>query len=160
MSDALWSRGSCMWGFPVHSLPELAQTHVHQVSDTIQPSHPLSSPSPAAFSLSQHQGLFYESVLHIRWPKYWSFSFSILPMHTQDWFSGGLTGLISFLSKGLSRVFSSTSLESINSSVLSLLYSPTLTSVHEYWKNHSWGVAICESVDHVSGNYCLCVKCT
>ena len=46
-------------GFPVlHQLPELAQTHVHRVSDAIQPSHPLSSPSPSAFSLSQHQGLF------------------------------------------------------------------------------------------------------
>ena len=46
-------------GFPVHiQLPELAQTHVHQVDDAIQPSHPLSSPSPPAFSLSQHQGLF------------------------------------------------------------------------------------------------------
>ena len=46
-------------GFPVHhTLPELAQTHVHRVSDAIQPSHPLSSPSPPAFNLSQHQGLF------------------------------------------------------------------------------------------------------
>ena len=46
-------------GFPVHhQLPELAQTHAHQVSDAIQPSHPLSSPSPLAFNLSQHQGLF------------------------------------------------------------------------------------------------------
>ena len=46
-------------GFPVyHQLPELAQTHVHQVSDAIQPSHPLLSPSPSAFKLSQHQGLF------------------------------------------------------------------------------------------------------
>ena len=46
-------------GFPVHhQLPELAQTHVHQVGDAIQPSHPLSSPSPPAFSLAQHQGLF------------------------------------------------------------------------------------------------------
>ena len=50
---------SSMPGFPVHhQLLELAQTHVHQVSDTIQPSHPLSSPSPPAFNLSQHQGLF------------------------------------------------------------------------------------------------------
>ena len=48
-----------MWGFPVlHYLPEFAQTHVHSVDDTIQPSHPLSSPSPPAFNLSQHQGLF------------------------------------------------------------------------------------------------------
>ena len=70
-------------GFPVHhELPEPDQTHVHQVSDAIQPSHPLSSPSPPAFSLSQHQGFFSnESVLHIRLPKYWSFSFSISPFN-------------------------------------------------------------------------------
>ena len=60
-------------GLPVHhQLPELAQTHVHHISDAIQPSHPLSSPSPPAFNPSQHQGLFQcESFLHIRWPKYW-----------------------------------------------------------------------------------------
>ena len=67
-------------GLPVHhQLPEFTQTHVHGVSDTMQPSHPLSSPSPPAFNLSQHQGLFNESVLHIRWPKYWSFTFNISP---------------------------------------------------------------------------------
>ena len=61
-----------MPGFPVlHYLPKFAQTHVHCVSDAIQPSHPLSSPSPPAFNLSQ-----YESFLHIRWPKYWSYSIS------------------------------------------------------------------------------------
>ena len=64
-------------GFPVlHHLPELAQTHVHWVGDAIQPFHPLSSPSPPAFNLAQHQSLFSESVLRIRWPKYWSFSIS------------------------------------------------------------------------------------
>ena len=64
-------------GFPVHhQLPELAQTHVHQVGDAIQPSHSLSSPCPPAFNLSQHQGFSNESALHIRWPKYWSFSIS------------------------------------------------------------------------------------
>ena len=64
-------------GFPVyHQLPELAQTHVHRIRDAIQPSHPLSFPSPLAFNLSQHQGFYNESVL-IRWSKYWSFSFSI-----------------------------------------------------------------------------------
>ena len=64
-------------GFPVlHYLPEFAETHVHWVGEAIQPSYPLSSPSPPAFSLSQHQGLFHESVLHIRWPKYCSFSFN------------------------------------------------------------------------------------
>ena len=58
-----------MPGFPIyHQILELAQTHVHQVGDANKPSHPLSSPSPA-FNLSQHQGLFHESVLRIRWPK-------------------------------------------------------------------------------------------
>ena len=67
-------------GLPVHHrLPEFTQTHVHRVSDAIQPSHSLSSPSPPAPSPSQHQGLFQESTLHIRWPKYWSFSFNISP---------------------------------------------------------------------------------
>ena len=83
-----------MPGFPVrHHLPEFAHTHVHRVSDAIQPSRPLSSPSLPALSLSQHQGFFFffpnESVLHIRWPKYWSFSFSISP-------SKEYSGLISF----------------------------------------------------------------
>ena len=69
-----------MPGLPVHhQLQELAQTHVHQVSDTIQPSQPLLSPSPPAFNLSQHQAFSNESVLHFRCPIYWSFSFSIIP---------------------------------------------------------------------------------
>ena len=70
-------------GFPV---PEPAQIRAHRVSDAIQPSHPLSSPSPPAFNLSQHQGLFQWVS---RWPKYWSFSFSISP-------SNEYSGLISF----------------------------------------------------------------
>ena len=78
-----------------HKLSELAQTHVHQVSDAIQPFHPLSSTSPPALNLSQHQGFSNESVLHIRWPKYWSFSFSISPSNEyseliplrMDWFN-------------------------------------------------------------------------
>ena len=96
-------------GLPVHHhLLELAQSHVHWVDDAIQPSHPLSSPSPPAFNLSQH--LSNESALHIRRPKYCSFSLrSILPMNIQDWFPLGLTGLISLQSKGVSsRVFSNT----------------------------------------------------
>ena len=65
-------------GLLVHcQLPEFTQTHVHWVGDAIQPSHPLSSPSPPALNLSQHQGLFQWVIPHIRWPKYWSFSFSI-----------------------------------------------------------------------------------
>ena len=65
-------------GFPVHHhLREFTQAHVHWVGDAIQPSHPLLSPSPPAFNLSQHHGFSNESVLRIRWPKYWSFSFNI-----------------------------------------------------------------------------------
>ena len=64
---------------PYHQLPEFTQTHAHWVGDDIQPSHPLSFPSPPAFHVSQHQGLSNESVLCIRWPKYWSISFSINP---------------------------------------------------------------------------------
>ena len=79
-----------------------------------------------------------ESVLCIRWPKYWSFSFNISPSNEHP-------GLISFRmdwldllqSKGLSRVFSTPQFKSICSLVLSFLYSPTLTSIRDYWKNHS-----------------------
>ena len=67
-------------GLPVHhQLLEFTQTHVHRVGDAIQPSHPLSSLSSPAPNPSQHQGLFQESTLHMRWPKYWSFSFSSSP---------------------------------------------------------------------------------
>ena len=66
--------------FPVHpQLPEPTQTHVHRVSDAIQPSHSLSSPSPPAFNLSQHQGLFQWVSSSHQVAKYWSFSFSISP---------------------------------------------------------------------------------
>ena len=66
-------------GLPVHhQLLEFTQTHVHLVGDVIQPSHLLSSPSPPAFNLCLHQGLF-KWVHSLRWPKYWSFSFSISP---------------------------------------------------------------------------------
>ena len=67
-----------------------------------------------------------------------SASTSVLPMNTQDCFPLGWTGWISLQSKGLSRVFSNTTVKSISSSALSFLYSPTLTSIHDYWKNHSF----------------------
>ena len=90
MSNSLQPHGRSTPGCPVHHhLPELAQTHVHRVSDAIQPSHPLSSPSPPAFYLPQHQSPSNESPLCIRWPKCWSFSFSISP-------SNEYSGLISF----------------------------------------------------------------
>ena len=124
-------------GLPVHHhLLEFAQTHVHRVGDTIQPSHSLSSPSPSIFpSIRVFSN---ELVLRIRWPKYWSFSFSISP-------SNEYSGLISFridwfdlLAVQGTQEFSSTpQFKSINSSVLRILYSPMLTSIHDYWKNHS-----------------------
>ena len=67
-----------------------------------------------------------------------SASASVLPINTQGWFPLGLTVLISLLSKGLARVFSAPQFESINSSVLSLLYGPTLIAIRDYWKNHSF----------------------
>ena len=77
-------------GLPVlHHLLEFAQTHVHWISDAMQPSHPLLSPSPPALNASQHQGFSSESALHIKWPKNWSFSSSISP-------SNEYSGLISF----------------------------------------------------------------
>ena len=77
-------------GLPVHhQLLELTQTHVHHTGDAIQPPHPLPSPSPFAFNLSQLKVFSSASVLHIRWPKYWSFIFSISP-------SNEYLGLISF----------------------------------------------------------------
>ena len=103
-------------GFPVlHYFLEFVQTHVHWVSDAIQPSHPLPSPSPPALNISQHQGLYqWVSSSHPRWPKYWNFSFSISP-------SNEYSGLISFridwfdlfAVQGLSRVFFSTTLQKL-----------------------------------------------
>jgi len=102
--------GCSMSGFSVHhQLPELTQTYVHRVSDDIQPSHPL---LPILFLPSIFPSIRVfsnEAALHIRWPKYWNFSWAlVLPMNIQGWFLWGLTGLISFQNKGLSRVFSST----------------------------------------------------
>ena len=77
-------------GLPVHhKLPESIQTHAHRVGDAIQPSHPLSSPSSPAPNPSQYQGLYNESTLRMRGPKYWSFSFNISPSNEHP-------GLISF----------------------------------------------------------------
>ena len=80
MSDSLQAHGPENARPPIHhQLPELAQTHVHSVGDAIQSSHPLWSPSPLTFNLSQHQVFSNESDLYSRWPEYWSFSFSISP---------------------------------------------------------------------------------
>ena len=130
-----------MPGFPVHhQLTQLTQTHVHQVGDAIQPSHPLSSPSPPAFNLSQHQGLFQwvssshqvAKVLEFQL-QHWSFQWIFRTDFLEDWL------VWSPCSPRDSQESSPTpQLNSINSSALSLLYGPILTSIQDYWKNHSF----------------------
>ena len=138
---------SCVWlcdpmdyrvpGFPVlHHLMEFAQTHVHRVTDGIQPSH-LLYPLLLLPSILPSIGVFSnESALCISQST--GASASVLPMNIQDWFPLGFIGLISLVSKGLSRVFSSTTIQKQHSSSFSLLHGSTLTSVHDYWKNHSF----------------------
>ena len=127
-------------GLPVyHKLPELIQTHVHQVGDATQPSHPLSSPFPPAPVPPSIRVFSNESVLRMRWPKYWSFSFSISP-------SSEYSGLISFRMdwldllavQGTLKSSPAPQFKSINSSVLSFLYGPNFTSIHDYWEDHSY----------------------
>ena len=125
-------------GLPVHHhLPEFTQTHVHQVCDAIHLILGrlllLLPPIPPGIRLFSN-----ESTLRMTWPKYWSFSFSIIP-------SKEIPGLISFRMDWFDPCSPRDSQESspapqfksINSSALSLLHSPTLTSIHEHWKNHS-----------------------
>ena len=82
---------------------------------------------------------FNELFLCIRWPIYWILaSASVLPMNIQDWFPLGPTSLISLQSRDSQESSPAPQLETINSWALSLLYGPTLTSVHNYWKNHSF----------------------
>ena len=129
----------CIPGFPVPpQFLELVQTHVHWVGDAIQPCHPLLFPSLPALNPSQHQGHFWGVFASGVQSIGASGSVSVLPMNIQDWFPLGWTGLISLKSKGLSRVFSNAKFKSISSSVLSFLSGPTLTSVHDYWKNQSF----------------------
>ena len=128
-------------GFPVpNHLLESAQTHVHQ---SVIPSNHLilCRPLPLLPPVYPRIRVFSsELTLRISWPKYIGASAlaSILPMNIQGWFLLGLTGLISSLSKGFSSIFSRTKVESITFLVLSLLYGPSFTSLHDYWKNHSW----------------------
>ena len=122
-------------GLPVYyQLPELAQTHVHWVSDAIQPSHSQPSPSLPGFNLSQHQGLFqFVSSLHqvakVLEIQVHNQSFQWWTDFLQDWW------IWSPCSPGHSQESSPTpQFKSINSWVLSFLYSPTLTSIYDYWK--------------------------
>ena len=126
-------------GLPVHpQLLEFTQIHVHRVSDAIQPSHPLSSPSPPPSIFPSIRVFSKESVLCIRWPKYWSFSFSISPFNEHP-------GEISFKMDWLDLLAVQGTLKSLlqhHSSKVSVLqhlafFIVQLTSIHDYWKNHS-----------------------
>ena len=113
-----------MPGLPVHhQLPESMWTHVHWVGDAIQPSHPLSSPSAPALGLSQHQGLSNESVLHIRWPKNWSFSFNISPTNEHPGVFFRMLWLEVLAVQGtLKSLLQHSQFKGINSSAFSFLY--------------------------------------
>ena len=120
-------------GVPVlHRLLELAQIYFHWVGDAIERSHPLLAPSPA-FNLSQHQVSSPVSQLFTSSDQSIAASASVLPTNIQDWFPLGWTGWISLQSKGLSRVFSSTTVQKHQffGTQLSLW---SLTSIHDYWK--------------------------
>ena len=156
-------------GLPVHhQLPELAQTCVHRVGDAIQPSHPLSSPSPPAFNLSQHQGLFqWVSSLHQvakvlelqywSWPKYWRFSispsneYSGLIYFRMDWLDllavqGTLKSLLQHHSSKASvlrcSAFFTVQLAhpymTIGKTIALTRQTFVGTSIHHHWKNHSF----------------------
>ena len=127
-------------GLPVHhQLMEFTQTHVHRVSDAIQPSHPLSSPSPPAPNPSQHQSL-------LQWVNSSHEVAKVLELQLQhhsfqrnpraDLLQNGLVGC-PFSPRDSQESSLTPQFKSINSSALSLLHSPTLTSIHDYWKNHS-----------------------
>ena len=141
MSDSLWcyklqhtrppypslSPGACS-----NSCPLSRWCHP-TISSSVTPFSSCLQPFPASASFLKSQ-LFASGGQHSGV----SASASVLPMNIQDWFPLGLTGLILLLSKGLSRAFSNTTVQNINSLVLSLPYGPILTSVHDYWKNHSF----------------------
>ena len=124
----------CTPGFPVHhQLLGLTQTHVHQVRDASNHlilCHPLLLPPSIYPSIRVFSN---DSVLHIRWPKYWSFSW--FPVNIQDWLVWSPCSL-----RGCQESSPTPQFKSINSLVLSLLYGPTLSSIHNYWENHSFNL--------------------
>ena len=122
-------------GLPVHhQLPEFTQTHVHRVGDAIQPSHPLSSPSPLPPVPPSIRVFSNESTLRMRWPKSWSFSFSISPSNEHP-------GLTNFRMDWLDLLAVQGTLKSLlqhHSSKASILWcSAFFTSIHDHWQNHS-----------------------
>ena len=136
MSDSLWFHG------PQHARPPCpSPTPGVYPTESVMPSNHLilSFPSPPAFNLSQHLGLFKRvstskggQCIGV------STSASVHLVNIQDWFPLGLTGWIFLQTKGLQESSPTPQFKTINSSVLSFLYSQILTSTHDYWKNHSF----------------------
>ena len=137
----LWDPMNCsMSSLPVqHQLLESTQTHVHWVGDATQPSHPLLSPSPPALNLAQHQGLFKWVSSSHQVAKVLEFQLqhqSLQWTPRTDLLYDGLVGS-PCSPRDSQESPPTTQFKNINSSVLSFLYSLTLTSIHDHWKNHS-----------------------
>ena len=127
----MWPHGSTP-GFPALYYPlEFALTYVHWVSDGIKPSHPLLPPCPSGLNLSQHQSLFQWVGSFASGGQSIGASASVLPMNIQGWFPLELTGLICLLSRGLLRVFSSTTLQKHQFFGAQPSFGPTLISVRD-----------------------------
>ena len=139
MSDSLWPHGLLHARLPCpSSIPRVCSNSCPSsrwchptLSSSVLPfsSCPQSFPASGSFPMNQFFTSGGQSI---------GLSASVLPVNIQDWFPLGLSGLISLQSKGLSRVSSTPQFKSINSSALSFLYSPTLTSIYNYWKNHNF----------------------
>ena len=147
MSDSLWPHGLQHTRPPCSSQsPKFAEVHVNGISDAIQPSRPLMPSSPSALNLSHNQDFFNELAVRNRWPKYWSFSFSISPSteHSKlislkiDWF--GFRAI-----QGTSPQF-----EGINSLVFCLPYGPALNHMWPLGRPHPWLYA------PLLAEWCLC----
>ena len=118
-----------------HQLLEFTQTHVHWVCNVIQPSHPLSHPLLLPPSIFPSIRAFSNESVLIWWPKYWSFSFNISPSNE---YSGFISFRINWFDlHAVQHSSPAPQFKSISTSALSLLYGPTLTSINDYWKNHS-----------------------
>ena len=149
LSLLLFNLLSCVWPFETHwtlayqaslsftislSLLKLMSSESVMPSNHLILCHPLLLLPSIFLSIRVFSN---ESVLRIRWPKDWSFSFSLKPsMNIEDWFPLGLTGWISCSPRDSQESSPAAQFKSISSLVFSFLYSPTLTSIHDYWKNH------------------------
>ena len=141
MSEPLWPHGLQHRRFPVlRHLQEITQTHVYWVSDAIQASRPLPCPFPLACSLSQHQGVFQWVGSSHQIAKALAFQLQHRPSNELVWSP--------CCPRDSQESFPAPQLESINSSALSLLYDPALTSIRDYWENHSFDyMEVCQRSD-------------